>query len=96
MEENKSTIITNNPIKEHSLQLVNRKHLTITGITKIISVKPDLLQLKSNNGDIIITGQSMEVIKLDLEQQSIILNGKFDSIKYLENNKTPLLKKIFK
>jgi len=95
MEEHK-IITSNKPNQEHSLQLINRKNLTITGINKIISVKPDLLQLKSNNGDIIITGQNMEVIKLDLEQQSVVLNGKFDSIKYLENNKTPLLKKIFK
>ena len=95
MEENKTTI-SNKPNQEHSLQLVNRKHLTITGVNKIISVKPELLQLKSNNGDIVITGQNMEVIKLDLEEQSVILNGRFDSIKYLENNKTPLLKKIFK
>jgi sporulation protein YabP len=96
MNENKSIQTTNKPNAEHNLILTNRKHLTISGIDKVISVKPDLLQLKSNNGDIMITGQNIEVVKLDLEQKNISLDGKFDSIKYIENNKTPFLKKIFK
>ena len=94
--EDKLISANSKPIKEHSLTLNNRNHLTITGIEKVISVKPDLLQIKSNSGDIVVTGQNMEVTKLDLEQHTITLNGKFDSFKYLENNKTPLLKKIFK
>ena len=82
--------------KEHILTLDARKHLSISGIDKVISVKPDTFQAKSVVGDIVVTGQNIEVVKLDLEQHTIILNGKFDNIKYLENNKTPLLKKIFK
>ncbi len=97
MEENKSTTLGNPKSNiEHNLTLVDRKHLTITGIEKVVSVKPDLVQLKSSAGDIVVNGQNIEVTKLDLEQHTLNLNGKFDSIKYLENNKTPLLKKIFK
>ena len=97
MEENKSSIQSNpKPNMEHSLTLVDRKHLTITGVEKVVSVKPDLLQLKSTAGDMVVTGQNIEVTKLDLEQHTLSLNGKFDSIKYNDNNKTPLLKKIFK
>ena len=97
MEENKSTIQANpKPSMEHSLNLVDRKHLTITGVEKVVSVKPDLVQLKSSAGDIVISGQNIEVTKLDLEQHTLSLNGKFDSIKYSNVDKTPLLKKIFK
>ena len=97
MEENKSTVQSSTkPTFEHSLTLVDRKHLTITGVDKVVSVKPDLLQAKTSSGDISITGQNIEVTKLDLDQHTLSLNGKFDSIRYSENNKTPLLKKIFK
>jgi sporulation protein YabP len=97
MEENKSTVQVNpKPNMEHSLNLVDRKHLTISGVDKVVSVKPDLLQLKTSAGDMVVSGQNIEVTKLDLEQHTLSLNGKFDSIKYSENNKTPLLKKIFK
>ncbi|MBQ8522957.1 MAG: hypothetical protein IJ458_04830 [Clostridia bacterium] len=95
--EDKLNIQSNpKPSMEHSLNLVDRKHLTITGVEKVVSVKPDLVQLKSSAGDIVISGQNIEVTKLDLEQHTLSLNGKFDNIKYSENNKTPLLKKIFK
>ena len=94
MEENKSN--NTKPILEHNLTLTNRKYLTITGVDKVVSVKPDLLQLKSVAGDIAISGQNIEVTKLDVEQHTITLTGKFDNIKYIENTKTPLLKKIFK
>lgn len=91
---------TKNPLVptniEHNLTLNNRNNLNITGIEKVVSVKPDLLQVKSSAGDIIVTGQNIEVTKLDLDQHSINFSGKFDSIKYIDNNKTPLLKKIFK
>jgi len=96
MEDKLNTQPNLKPILEHSFTLVDRKRLTITGVEKVISVKPDLLQLKTNAGDMIVTGQDIEVTKLDLEQHSLNLNGKFDSIKYVENNKKPLLKKIFK
>ena len=97
MEENSKTIVKQaNTSGEHGLILNNRNNLSVTGVDKVISVKPDLLQLKTSAGDLIVIGQNIEVTKLDLEQHSINLTGKFDSIKYSESNKTPLLKKIFK
>ena len=95
--EDKSNIQSNPKLtQEHSLNLVDRKFLSLTGVDKVISVKPDLLQIKTSAGDMIVSGQNIEVTKLDLEQHTINLSGKFDTIKYSENNKTPLLKKIFK
>ena len=96
MEDKSNTQSNLKPILEHSFTLADRKHLTITGVEKVVSVKPDLVQLKTSAGDMIVTGQNIEVTKLDLEQHSFNLNGNFDSIKYVENNKKPLLKKIFK
>ena len=94
MDDTKNNNLKSNT--EHSITLNNRKTLTITGVNKVISVKPGLLQLKSNSGDISISGQNIEVTKLDVEQHTIELTGRFDAIKYSENTKTPLLKKIFK
>ncbi len=97
MEENAKTIVKQtNTNSEHNLTLINRNNLSVTGVDKVISVKPDLLQLKTTSGDMIVNGENIEVTKLDLEQHTINLTGTFDSIKYSENNKTPLFKKIFK
>lgn len=97
MEQNKSSIQANpKPNMEHSLTLVDRKLLTVTGVEKVVSVKPDLLQVKTSAGDMIVSGQNIEVTKLDLDQHTISLTGKFDNFKYSNTDKTPLLKKIFK
>ena len=96
MEENTKSLKPSALSTEHNLILNNRNSLSITGVDKVVSVKPDLLQLKTSAGDLIVTGENIEVTKLDLEQHRINLAGKFDSVKYNENNKTPLFKKIFK
>lgn len=96
MEEKLNIQSNPKPNMEHTLNLVDRKFLTITGVEKVVSVKPDLLQVKTSAGDMVVSGQNIEVTKLDLEQHTINLSGKFDTVKYSENNKTPLLKKIFK
>lgn len=81
---------------EHILNIANRKEISISGITKVVSVKPDLVQLKTCQGDMIISGKDLEVTKLDLENHTLNLSGTFCGLKYLETTKTPLLKKIFK
>lgn len=84
------------PQLEHCLSITNRKEMSISGVTKVVSIKPDLVQLKSSKGDIMISGQNIEVTKLDLDNHLLLLSGLFSNIKYIENTKTPLFKKIFK
>lgn len=81
---------------EHCVTINNRKEMSITGVTKVVSVKPDLVQLKTSKGDMAISGQNIEVTKLDLDNHLLALSGNFSNIKYFENSKTPLFKKIFK
>ena len=84
------------PQLEQKIILIDRKNLSITGVEKMISVKPDLLQLTTNFGTLQIIGANMEVSKLDLEQHLLEVKGIISSIKYLEDNKTPFFKRIFK
>ena len=85
-----------NIVKEQNLTLKDRKLLNITGVNKMISVRPDLLQIDTTFGTMQVLGQNMEVSKLDLEQHSLEVKGLISSIKYLDDRKTPLFKRIFK
>lgn len=85
-----------NTIKEQKLCLIDRKVLTVSGIEKMISVKPDLLQILTNYGTMQIVGANMEVSKLDLEQKVLEVKGVIGLIKYLDDKKMPLMKRIFK
>ena len=84
-------------INEQLIVLSNKKNLSVTGTNKVISLKPDLIQLDTNNGGLMITGSNLELIKLDNETTRAELSGDIDGIKFLGKQiKEPFFRKIFK
>ena len=83
--------------KEQLIVLSNKKNLSITGTNKIISLKPDLIQLDTNFGELIIVGDSLELIKLDNSTTRAEISGNIFELKYVEQKvKENLFRKIFK
>lgn len=83
--------------KEQLLVLSNRKNLSVTGVLKIVSLKPDLIQLSTNNGGLVILGENLELIKLDNSTTRAEISGKISEIKYCETKtKNNFLRKMFK
>lgn len=92
MEQNKQQIS-----KEQTLTLTNRKNLSVTGVEKIISLKPDLIQLNTVFGGLMVVGSNLELIKLDNVTNKIDIVGNVDCLKYVEEkNKQPFFRKLFK
>ena len=93
MENKKETIET----KEQLIVLSNKKNLSISGTNKIISLKPELIQLNTVYGDLQILGENLELIKLDNVSTRAEISGNINVIKFLETKiKEPFLRKIFK
>ena len=64
---------------------------------KIISLKPDLIQLDTNFGGLIIVGENLELIKLDNVTTRAEISGNIFELKYVEQKvKENLFRKIFK
>ena len=83
--------------KEQLIVLSNKKNLSISGTNKIISLKPDLIQLDTNFGELIIVGDSLELIKLDNSTTRAEISGNIFELKYVEQKvKENLFRKIFK
>ena len=83
--------------KEQILYLINKQNLSITGTKKIISLNPNLIQLDTVFGGVVITGEKLELIKLDNDLNKAEIVGNIKSIKYLEGKvKEPFFRKIFK
>ena len=83
--------------KEQTITLINRQELSISGVNKIISLKPDLIQLDSVYGGIVITGQNLELLNLNNDNSTTQIKGEVNLIKFVEGkNKEPLFRKIFK
>ena len=94
MEKNlDNTTISN----EQLIVLSNRTNLSVSGTNKIISLKPDLIQLETNNGGLIISGNNLDLIKLDNTSTRAEISGVIDSLKFIQSkNKEPFFRKIFK
>ena len=83
--------------KEQLIVLSNKKNLSVSGTNKIISLKPDLIQLDTNFGGLIIVGENLELIKLDNATTRAEISGNIFELKYVEQKvKENLFRKIFK
>ena len=80
-----------------SLYIEDRKKLVVKGATKIISSTDSQAVVELSENTIIITGSSLEITKLNLEEQEVNFSGSINSIKYTQKaEKKSLLKRIFK
>lgn len=85
------------PKKEQLIILNNKENLSISGTNKIISLRPDLIQLDTVFGGLIITGTNMELIKLDNSTTRAEINGDINSLKFIQGkSKEPFFRKLFK
>lgn len=93
--DNKKEINKKN--QEQIITLANKSSLSISGTEKIISLKSDLIQLATNYGGIAITGNGLELIKLDNNSTTAEIKGNINSIRFVEGkSKQSILGKIFK
>ncbi|MDE6141418.1 MAG: sporulation protein YabP, partial [Bacilli bacterium] len=64
----------------HIVKIVERKSIVISGIKRIVNFDDKQFTLESNMGDIIIKGNSLEMIKLDTIDGNVSIKGNIDSI----------------
>ncbi len=72
--------------------------LQIKGATKVVSSTPTQAVIEMGGKSIILTGSNLEVKKLNLEENEVVLSGNFAMIKLGDANakKGSLLKRILK
>lgn len=71
--------------------------LVLQGVTKVISSSQTQAVLQCGENEVVLTGNNIEVKKLELETGEVCLQGDFSNIKLsAKREKQPLLKRIFK
>ena len=71
----------------HSVSLLERKTLVITGVKKIETVDKLHFILETTMGFMVIKGNDLELIKLDTLAGNVTIKGTIDSINYVVENK---------
>ena len=81
----KENTITN---YNHSLSLLERKTLVVTGVKKIENFDSNHFLLETTMGFLNVKGEELELIKLDTLAGNVTIKGNFNMMDYiLENDK---------
>lgn len=79
------------------IYIENEKNISIKGAKKVVSSTPSQTVAQTELSIIIFSGSEMEVKKLDIENQEVVLSGNITNIKFSKKvEKQPFLKRIFK
>ena len=82
---------------ESKINLLNRKDLSLHGITKVFTINQDVVQILVDNSVLTVSGENMEVKKLDVQNGELQIAGKINSLKFTDKKeKVGLFKRIFK
>ena len=85
---------SHNKTQNESLLIQGRKTLKVEGIAEVISTSDSLLNLKLKDTNLIITGEQINIEKLDINLGILEASGKFLSIKYGKSGN--IFKRLFK
>lgn len=98
MEQNKDILMEN---RKSTLTLENRKKMTLSGVSEIISFNEEQILLISVLGNMDIRGEDLKMTKLDVQNGDVIITGKISYIVYTTDEKKPrkhngILSKVFR
>ncbi len=78
----KETTISN---YNHSINILERKNILITGVKKIDSFDDTEFLMETVMGYLALKGESLELIKLDTMQGTVSIKGLLKSFSYLDD-----------
>ena len=87
-------------VTTQKISITDRKNISIIGINNIEAFDSDEFIINTNFGKILLKGEELEILKLDVQNGNVSIKGKINSLAYvdsnLSSNKEGVLKKIFK
>ena len=80
MKQNENTV--------HELYLHDRKRMTVSGVTDVISFDDTCVRLETVRGELVIDGEKLKISRLDTAKGDVDLDGSIDSVVYYDKDKT--------
>ncbi len=73
---------------EHTLMLLNREHMEISGVTNVNTFDEKEIIIESRMGYLYVYGKDMHVSSLNLEDGKVSVDGHIDSLEYKTQSDT--------
>ena len=68
--------------REHSLTLVNRKALSLTGVEDVDCFNEQIVVLRTPLGTLTVAGAGLNISRLSLEDGRVEIEGEVDALEY--------------
>lgn len=87
--------------RKHTVSLVDREKISITGVTEVFSFDEEVIELETGKGYLGIKGDGLHVIKMNIDEGEVVVEGVVDELIYHSNQgqskkKGTIMSKIFK
>lgn len=79
----------------HKLTLNERKKLTVTGVTEVVSFEENAVILKTALGTLVIQGHQLQLKTLSLEGGQVDVDGTVCALAYEEPRSGGVLRRLF-
>ncbi len=90
-EKNNTKTFTSSEIR-----LSNRELLNITGVEKVYESNNNKLQVRVAGVNMLVTGENLNIVKLDVDSGVVEVSGLVNEIKYIGDSKSNFFKRLFK
>ena len=82
------------------IKLNDRKKVSLSGLKKLVSFDPEEFVMDTNLGPLVLKGNNLEIVKLDIIDGNLQIKGKINSLVYLDGKYSKkdngILAKLFK
>ncbi len=82
------------------IKLNDRKKVSLSGLKKLVSFDPEEFVMDTNLGPLVLKGNNLEIVKLDIIDGNLQIKGKINSLVYLDGKDSKkdnsILAKLFK
>lgn len=72
----------------HKLQLNERRQLTMTGVTEVVSFDDSTVELQTTLGTLIVQGQQLQLKNLSLDGGQVAVDGSISALIYEEHRQS--------
>lgn len=81
--------------EEHSLRLVGRAELTITGVTEVSRFEEDGVLLQTDMGELTVQGEQLQLKELSLDGGRVAVSGSISALVYGRQQSGSWLHRLF-
>lgn len=80
----------------HKLQLNERRNLTMTGVTEVVSFEENAVVLQTSLGTLIVQGQGLQLKTLTLDGGQVAVDGTVSALIYEEPRQGGLWRRLLR